>query len=150
MVRASLDRSGAIVVRCPLRWFVRIVARAPLDQSGMTVRAVLVPAPWRSRTFAVVMPCSCSRCGDLDRSLWAVLVLVPRWSNAWADTSGTVMSTTRAKSPEAAGSRFYHWIDPLYEPSEHAPDSLELSIAERLCVSKLSLPYPDVVSGLCP
>ena len=43
------------------------------------------------------------------------------------------MSTAQAKNPEAAGSRFHHSMDPLSEPSERAPDSLELSVAERLC-----------------
>ena len=54
------------------------------------------------------------------------------------------MSPTRARNPEAAGSRFYHWIDPLYEPSERAPDSLELSVVEKLRFSELSLPYLDL------
>lgn len=39
-----LDQSVTTVVRCSLRWFVRVVDRASLDQSATNVRAVLVLA----------------------------------------------------------------------------------------------------------
>ena len=41
-------------------------------------------APWRSRTIAVVTTYSCSRSGNLDRSLCAVIVLVPQCSGAFS------------------------------------------------------------------
>ena len=68
----------------------------------MTVLMVLVPAPWRSGTFAVVRPCLCLGSGDLDRSQWAVLLLVPRRSWLPARCSSLPLPLLSDRDPDCA------------------------------------------------